>query len=114
MRKYIPELPSFASSISLRQMLHHVAAYNSGRNGDFRVDWSTEYDMVGAGGVMSTVEDLLLWVLFTNATFNSPSHIRNSLDDSKSSLRKTENVRTKDLSLSFKRHERFILEIGRN
>ena len=38
-----------------------ASAYKSGKNGDFLVDWSTEYDMVGAGGVMSTIDDLLLW-----------------------------------------------------
>jgi CubicO group peptidase (beta-lactamase class C family) len=38
-----------------------VAAYGPGKDGKFRVDWSTEYDIVGAGGLMSTVDDLLLW-----------------------------------------------------
>jgi CubicO group peptidase (beta-lactamase class C family) len=38
-----------------------VAAYASGNNGKFLVDWSTSYDAVGAGGLMSTVDDLLLW-----------------------------------------------------
>jgi CubicO group peptidase (beta-lactamase class C family) len=38
-----------------------VAAYGPGENGGFLVDWSTNYDMVGAGGVMSSVDDLLLW-----------------------------------------------------
>jgi CubicO group peptidase (beta-lactamase class C family) len=38
-----------------------VAAYAPGNNGKFLVDWSTSYDAVGAGGLMSTVDDLLLW-----------------------------------------------------
>ena len=38
-----------------------VAAYAPGNNGQFLVDWSTSYDTVGAGGLMSTVDDLLLW-----------------------------------------------------
>lgn len=38
-----------------------VAAYAPGDNGKFLVDWSTSYDAVGAGGLMSTVDDLLLW-----------------------------------------------------
>jgi CubicO group peptidase (beta-lactamase class C family) len=38
-----------------------VAAYDPGKDGKFLVDWSTGYDVVGAGGLMSTVEDLLLW-----------------------------------------------------
>jgi len=38
-----------------------VAAYDSGLHGTFRVDWSTTYEIVGGGGLMSTVEDLLLW-----------------------------------------------------
>jgi CubicO group peptidase (beta-lactamase class C family) len=38
-----------------------VAAYDSGKDGGFLVDWSTNYDIVGAGGLMSTVDDLLLW-----------------------------------------------------
>jgi hypothetical protein len=38
-----------------------VAAYDPGKDGKFLVDWSTGYDLVGAGGLMSTVDDLLLW-----------------------------------------------------
>jgi CubicO group peptidase (beta-lactamase class C family) len=38
-----------------------VAAYDSGPHHSFRVDWSTTYEIVGGGGLMSTVDDLLLW-----------------------------------------------------
>ena len=38
-----------------------VAAYDPGENGKYKVDWSTTYDIVGGGGLMSTVDDLLLW-----------------------------------------------------
>jgi CubicO group peptidase (beta-lactamase class C family) len=38
-----------------------VAAYDPGAHDTFRVDWSTTYDIVGAGGLMSSVDDLLLW-----------------------------------------------------
>src|SRR5271155_2105876 len=38
-----------------------VAAYDSGPHDSFRVDWSTTYEVVGGGGLMSTVDDLLLW-----------------------------------------------------
>lgn len=38
-----------------------VAAYSPGSNGTFLVDWSTNFDQVGAGGLMSSVDDLLLW-----------------------------------------------------
>jgi CubicO group peptidase (beta-lactamase class C family) len=38
-----------------------VAAYEPGKNGKFLVDWSTTYDIVGGGGLMSNVEDLLFW-----------------------------------------------------
>ncbi len=38
-----------------------VAAYDPAKDGKFAVDWSTTYDIVGGGGLMSTVEDLLLW-----------------------------------------------------
>ena len=38
-----------------------VAAYDPGKDGKFLVDWSTSYDLVGGGGLMSTVDDLLLW-----------------------------------------------------
>jgi CubicO group peptidase (beta-lactamase class C family) len=38
-----------------------VAAYTSGPRGDFLVDWSTNFDKVGDGGLMSSVEDLLRW-----------------------------------------------------
>jgi len=40
---------------------NRVAAYNPGKEGSFRVDWSTVFDLVGSGGLMSNVEDLLLW-----------------------------------------------------
>ena len=40
---------------------NRVAAYDPGKNGKFLVDWSTSYDLVGGGGLMSTVDDLLLW-----------------------------------------------------
>jgi CubicO group peptidase (beta-lactamase class C family) len=38
-----------------------VAAYDPGKDGKFLVDWSTGYDIVGAGGLMSTVDDMRLW-----------------------------------------------------
>jgi CubicO group peptidase (beta-lactamase class C family) len=38
-----------------------VAAYDSVAQGGFLVDWSTTYDIVGGGGLMSTVDDLLRW-----------------------------------------------------
>jgi CubicO group peptidase (beta-lactamase class C family) len=40
---------------------NRVAAYDSEKEGSFRVDWSTIFDMVGSGGLMSNVNDLLLW-----------------------------------------------------
>jgi CubicO group peptidase (beta-lactamase class C family) len=38
-----------------------VAAYDPAKDAKFSVDWSTTYDIVGGGGMMSTVDDLLLW-----------------------------------------------------
>ncbi len=38
-----------------------VAAYDPGKNGNFLVDWSTTYAVVGGGGLMTTVDDLLKW-----------------------------------------------------
>lgn len=38
-----------------------VPAYEPLKGGGFRVDWSTNFDKVGDGGLMSSVEDLLLW-----------------------------------------------------
>ncbi len=40
---------------------NRVAAYGPGKNGNFQVDWSTTYDLVGGGGLMSNLDDLLLW-----------------------------------------------------
>ena len=40
---------------------NRVAAYDPGKNGNFLVDWSTTYDLVGAGGLMSNLDNLLLW-----------------------------------------------------
>lgn len=38
-----------------------VPAYEPAPNGTFLVDWSTNFDKVGDGGLMSSVDDLLLW-----------------------------------------------------
>ena len=38
-----------------------MAAYDPAKDGRFAVDWSTTYDIVGGGGLMSTVDDLLQW-----------------------------------------------------
>jgi CubicO group peptidase (beta-lactamase class C family) len=38
-----------------------VAAYDANKNGDFIVDWSTTYAVVGGGGLMTTIDDLLRW-----------------------------------------------------
>src|SRR5580693_3801567 len=38
-----------------------VPAYGPGSNGGFQVGWSTNYDIVGSGGLMSSVNDLLPW-----------------------------------------------------
>ncbi len=40
---------------------NRVAAYDAGKSGEFLVDWSTTYNLVGGGGLMSTVDDLFLW-----------------------------------------------------
>ena len=40
---------------------NRVAAYDPGDEGSFRLDWSTIFDIVGSGGLMSNVDDLLLW-----------------------------------------------------
>lgn len=38
-----------------------VAAYDPGKDGRFLVNWSTLFDIVGGGGLMSNVNDLMLW-----------------------------------------------------
>jgi CubicO group peptidase (beta-lactamase class C family) len=38
-----------------------IPAYEPREGGGFRVDWSTNFDKVGDGGLMSSVEDLLSW-----------------------------------------------------
>jgi CubicO group peptidase (beta-lactamase class C family) len=40
---------------------NRVPAYDPGKDGNFFVNWSTYYDTVGAGGLMSSLDDLLLW-----------------------------------------------------
>ena len=40
---------------------NRVAAYDPGKEGKFLVNWSTSYNLVGGGGLMSTIDDLLLW-----------------------------------------------------
>ena len=38
-----------------------VAAYDPGSDGKFLVNWSTNFDTIGPGGLMSSVDDILLW-----------------------------------------------------
>lgn len=38
-----------------------VAAYEPRQSGGFRVDWSTNFEKIGDGGLLSSVDDLLLW-----------------------------------------------------
>jgi CubicO group peptidase (beta-lactamase class C family) len=38
-----------------------VPAYDPASDGNFLVNWSTSFDLVGPGGLMSSVDDLLLW-----------------------------------------------------
>jgi len=38
-----------------------VAAYDPAGDGKFLVDWSTNFEIVGPGGLMSSVDDMLLW-----------------------------------------------------
>ena len=38
-----------------------IPAYQPGKDGAFLVDWSTNFEKVGDGGLMSTVDDLLFW-----------------------------------------------------
>jgi CubicO group peptidase (beta-lactamase class C family) len=38
-----------------------VPAYEPLLGGGFRVDWSTNFDKIGDGGLLSSVDDLLLW-----------------------------------------------------
>ena len=40
---------------------NRAAAYVPGLDGGFQVGWSLAFDQVGSGGLMTTVEDLLLW-----------------------------------------------------
>jgi len=40
---------------------NRVAGYDLRKAGGFRVDWSTTFDIVGSGGLMSSVNDLLPW-----------------------------------------------------
>ena len=41
---------------------NRVAAYDEGeKGGDFLVDWSTSYSIVGGGGLMSNIDDFLFW-----------------------------------------------------
>lgn len=40
---------------------NRVAAYDPGKDGKFLADWSTVFDIVGSGGLMSNVDDLILW-----------------------------------------------------
>jgi CubicO group peptidase (beta-lactamase class C family) len=44
-----------------RVVPNRVAAYDPGPQGNFLVDWSTTYDIVGGGGLMTSVDDLLAW-----------------------------------------------------
>jgi hypothetical protein len=38
-----------------------VSAYAPRKGGGFQVNWSTNYELIGGGGLMSSLDDLLLW-----------------------------------------------------
>ncbi len=38
-----------------------VSGYSVAEDGHFTVNWSINFELVGAGGLMSSVEDMLLW-----------------------------------------------------
>lgn len=40
---------------------NRVAAYSPGKGDQFDVNWSTFYELVGGGGLMSNVDDMLRW-----------------------------------------------------
>lgn len=40
---------------------NRVAAYDEAKDGKYKVDWSTSFDLVGSGGLMSSVDDLIQW-----------------------------------------------------
>src|SRR5262245_56853990 len=46
---------------TITQSCPAVSAYSPGKGGGFVVDWSTNFDKVGDGGLMSSVDDLLMW-----------------------------------------------------
>lgn len=40
---------------------NRAMAYSPGGNGEFRLEWYTNFDKVGSGGLLTTVEDMFLW-----------------------------------------------------
>lgn len=40
---------------------NRAMSYEEDENGGYRLEWYTNFDKVGSGGLMTTVEDLLLW-----------------------------------------------------
>jgi CubicO group peptidase (beta-lactamase class C family) len=40
---------------------NRAAAYSPARDGGYELEWYTNFDKVGSGGLFTTVEDLLLW-----------------------------------------------------
>jgi CubicO group peptidase (beta-lactamase class C family) len=66
-----------------------IPAYDPGSGGGFLVNWSTSFDLVGPGGMMSSVDDLLLWDRnfygdkLGNGTFLKEMQTRGVLNDGK-------------------------------
>jgi CubicO group peptidase (beta-lactamase class C family) len=64
-----------------------VAGYSRGTGGAFLVDWSTNYEIVGGGGLMSSVDDLLMWDrnfyhnMLGKTTFLKEMQAREALND---------------------------------
>jgi len=59
-------------------------AYSVGEDGDYSLDWYTNFDKVGSGGLLTTVEDLLLWDrVFYGTAFGGEAFVDQMLERGK-------------------------------
>ena len=63
---------------------NRAMSYEESEDGGYRLEWYTNFDKVGSGGLMTTVEDLLLWDrVFYNSEFGGEGFADQMLEQGK-------------------------------
>jgi len=63
---------------------NRAMSYEEDENGGYRLEWYTNFDKVGSGGLMTTVEDLLFWdSVFYDSDFGGEGFVEQMLEGGK-------------------------------